>query len=69
MPQASFFAFARSCDLDPDGVLLRHLNAATERQPDAAAVSAIDATSVASMVRTAAFPIYRERDRLSDASL
>jgi hypothetical protein len=43
MPQASFFAFARSLDFDPDGDLLRHSNAAAERQPDAAAVIAIEA--------------------------
>jgi hypothetical protein len=29
MPQASIFAFARSCDLDLDGDLLRHSDAAT----------------------------------------
>jgi hypothetical protein len=43
MPQASFLAFARSCDLDPDGDLLRHSDADAERQPSAAAVIAIDA--------------------------
>jgi hypothetical protein len=43
MPQASIFALARSCDLDPDGGSLRHSDAAAERQPDAAAVIAIDA--------------------------
>jgi hypothetical protein len=43
MPQASFLAFARSCDLDPDWRLLRHSDAAAERQPYAAAVIAIDA--------------------------
>ena len=43
MPQASIFAFARSCDFDPGGDLLRHSDAAAERQPYAAAVIAIDA--------------------------
>ena len=43
MPQASFLAFARSCDLDPDGDSLRHSDAAAERQPYAVAVVAIDA--------------------------
>ena len=57
MPQASIFAFARSCDLNPDGVLLRHPDAAAERQPYAAAVIAIDVTNVASMVLTPAFLI------------
>ena len=70
MPQASFLAFAHSCDLDPERVLLRHPNAAAEWQPYAAAVIAIDVTKVASMVLTAAFLIFdRERDRPSDASM
>src|SRR5712691_201559 len=43
MPQASFFASARSCDLDPDGGSLRDSDAAAERQPYATAVIAIDA--------------------------
>src|SRR6266513_189425 len=43
MPQASIFAFARSCDLDPDGDSLPHAEAAAERQPYAVAVIAIDA--------------------------
>jgi hypothetical protein len=43
MPQASFFAFARSGDLNPDGALLRHLDTAAERQPYTVAVIAIDA--------------------------
>jgi hypothetical protein len=57
MPQASFLAFTRFCDLDPDDDLLRHSDAAAERQPDAAAVIAIDVTNVASMVLPAAFLI------------
>jgi hypothetical protein len=57
MPQASIFAVARSCDLDPDGVLLRQPHGTAERQPYAAAVIAIDVTNVASMVLTAAFVI------------
>ena len=43
MPQASFLAFARSCDLDPDGDSFRHSDAVAERPPYAAAVIAIDA--------------------------
>jgi hypothetical protein len=43
MPQASFLAFARPCDLDPDGDSLPHSDAAAERQPYAAAAMAIDA--------------------------
>jgi hypothetical protein len=31
MPQASIFAFARSCDLKPDGDSLRHSDSAAER--------------------------------------
>ena len=55
--------------LGPRRFLLRHPNAAAERQPYAAAVIAIDVTNVASMVLTAAFLIFdRERGRLSDAS-
>ena len=42
MPQASIFTFARRCDFDPGGDLLRHSDAAAERQPNAAAVIAID---------------------------
>ena len=57
MPQASFLAFAHCCDLDPKGVLLRHPDAAAERQSYAAAVIAVDVTNVASMVLTAAFLI------------
>ena len=57
MPQASIFAFARSCDLAPDGGSLRHSDTAAERRPYAAAVIAIDVTNVASMVLTAAFLI------------
>ena len=55
MPKASIFTFARRCDFDPGGDLLRHSDAAAERQPYAAAVIAIDVTNVASMVLTAAF--------------
>jgi hypothetical protein len=50
MPQASIVAFARACDLDPDGDGLRHALAPGERSPDAAAVIAID-------------PIERHTDR------
>ena len=57
MPQASIFAFARSCVLDPDGSYFVTPDAAAERQPYAAAVIAIDVTNVASMVLTAAFLI------------
>jgi hypothetical protein len=70
MPQASIFAFAPSCGLDPDGscfvTRMRPLNG----NLNAAVVIAIDVTNVASMVLTAAFLIFdRERDRLSDASM
>jgi len=48
--------------IGPRRFLLRHPNAAAERQPYAAAVIAIDVTNVASTVLTAAF-------LLSDASM
>jgi hypothetical protein len=48
----------RTClRLGPRRFLLRHPNAAAERQPYAAAVIAVDVTNVASMVLSAAFHI------------
>jgi len=53
MPQASIFAFARSCGLDPDGsyfvTRMRPLNGNRTPLPPIA----IDVTNVASMVLTA----------------
>jgi hypothetical protein len=57
MPQASFFAFARSCDLDPDGTYfvtrIRPLNGNRTPLPSSQSMP----SNVASMALVVAFPV------------
>ena len=57
MPQASIFAFARSCDLDPDGnyfvTRIRPLNGNRTPLPSSQSMP----SNVASMALAVAFPV------------
>jgi len=69
MPQAAIFAFARSCDLDPDGAYfvsrMRPLNGNRTPLPSSQSMSRTSRRYVHGGVPH----IERERDRLSYASM